>query len=53
LCEIARESHQTVSGILTEAIEDYVRRRRVRPVVLQNMDDSMQDNAELGRLLAD
>jgi predicted transcriptional regulator len=28
---LAAESHQNVSGLLTEAIRDYVRRRRARP----------------------
>ena len=49
---LAKESHQNVSGLLTEAISDYVHRRRVRPVVLDHLVDSMQDNEELGRLLA-
>lgn len=49
---LAEESHQTVSGVLTEAIAEYVRRRRVRPEVLQHLEDSIQENEELGRLLA-
>jgi predicted transcriptional regulator len=49
---LAKESHQNVSGLLTEAISDYVHRRRVRPVVLDYLDDSMEDNEELGHLLA-
>ena len=49
---LADESHQTVSGLLTEAIRDYVRRRRVRPDVLRHLDESVRENEELGRLLA-
>jgi len=49
---LARENHQNVSGLLTEAISEYVRRRRVRPVVLNHLDDSMDQNDELGKLLA-
>ncbi len=49
---IAQESHQNVSGLLTEAIRDYVQRRRVRPEVLTNLETSMDENEELGRLLA-
>ena len=49
---IAKESHQNISGLLTEAIQDYVRRRRIRPVVLDRLSDSMRENEELGRLLA-
>lgn len=48
----ADESNQTISGLLTEAIRDYLRRRRVRPEVLDHLEDSMDENEELGRLLA-
>lgn len=49
---LARESHQSVSGVLTEAIREYVRRRRIRPEVLAHLKDSMDENEELGHLLA-
>jgi predicted transcriptional regulator len=49
---LAKESHQNVSGLLTEAISDYIQRRRVRPVVLDHLADSMSENEELGKLLA-
>lgn len=49
---LAAESHQQVSGVLTEAIADYVRRHRVRPEVLDHLDDSVRENETLGRLLA-
>ncbi len=49
---LAEESHQNISGLLTEAIADYVRRRRVRPVVLKHLEDSIAENEELGQLLA-
>ena len=49
---IADESHQSISGLLTEAIRDFVRRRRVRPDVMKHLDDSLAENEELGRLLA-
>ena len=50
---IAKESHQSIGGLLTEAISDYVRRRRVRPEVLEHLETSMARNEELGRLLAE
>ncbi len=50
---LARESHQSISGLLTEAIREYLMRRRIRPKVLQHLEDSMADNEELGRLLAE
>ena len=52
LKKLANESHQNISGLLTDAIDDYVRRRRVRPVVLDHLEASIKDNEELGRLLA-
>ncbi|MBW2523975.1 MAG: hypothetical protein JRI23_07365 [Deltaproteobacteria bacterium] len=50
---LARESNQSISGVLTEAIEDYVRRRRVRPEVMQHLEDSMAAHETLGRKLAE
>ncbi len=52
LQELAKESHQSISGLLTEAIGDYVRKRRMRPTVMDHLDDSIRDNEELGRRLA-
>ena len=49
---LAEESHQNVSGLLTEAIAEYVQRRRVRPTVLKHLEESIERNEELGRLLA-
>lgn len=52
LRELARESHQSVSGVLTEAIREYLQRRRVRPVVIDHLEESIEDNRRLGELLA-
>ena len=49
---LAKESHQNVSDLLTEAISDYLQRRRIRPAVLDRLSDSIQENDELGQLLA-
>ena len=49
---LAAESHQSISGLLTEAIREYIHRRRVRPEVLRHLQDSVNDNEELGELLA-
>lgn len=50
---LSEESHQNLSGLLTEAIREYVRRRRLRPQVIQAIEDSITENRELGRLLAE
>ena len=50
---LANETHQNVSGLLTEAIRDYVRRKRVRPEVMDHLECSMNENEELGKLLAE
>ena len=52
LKSLAKEQHQNVSGLLTEAIREYVKRKRVRPTVLTNLEASMEQNKELGKLLA-
>ena len=48
---LAKETHQSISGLLTEAVQDYLRSRAVRPAVLVHLEESINDNAELGRLL--
>ncbi len=53
LKSLARESNQSISGLLTEAIREFVIRRRVRPEVLRHLDSSMTENEELGRRLAE
>ena len=44
---LSRERHQNVSGLLTEAISEYVKRPRVRPEVLNHLENSMNQNEEL------
>ena len=53
LQQVARESHQSISGLLTQAIREYVRRRRVRPDVIKHLETSIDENRELGRRLAE
>ncbi len=53
LKSLARESHRSISGLLTEAVQDYVRKRRIRPDVLRHLEDSIEQNEELGRRLAE
>lgn len=52
LKELAQESQQSICGILTEAIREYIARRRVRPDVVRHLEDSLAANERLGRLLA-
>lgn len=49
---VAGESHQNISGLLTEAISQYLQQHRLRPVVFDHLADSIRDNEELGKLLA-
>lgn len=53
LQKLAKESHQSISGLLTEAISDFVRKRRLRPEVFDHLEDSMDENEELGKRLAE
>lgn len=49
---IAYESKQSIAGLLSEAVADYVRKRRLRPAVMSHLEDSMSENEELGERLA-
>ncbi|MDX2416171.1 MAG: hypothetical protein QNK19_01790 [Xanthomonadales bacterium] len=49
---IAYESNQSIAGLLSEAVADYVRKRRLRPEVLSHLEDSINENEKLGHLLA-
>lgn len=53
LQELARESRRSIAALLTEAIRDYVRKCRLRPAVLDHLEDSIAENEELGRRLAE
>jgi len=53
LRSLSRDSHRSISGLLTEAIREFLSRRRVRPDVIGHLGDSMAENEELGRLLAE
>lgn len=50
--ELAREGHQNISGLLNEALNDYLRKKRLRPDVIDAMEQSIAANEKLGRLLA-
>lgn len=49
---LAQESNQSISGVLGEAVAEYVARKRLRPEVMAHLEDSMNENEELGQLLA-
>ena len=50
---LAKETHQSISGLLTEAVQEYLRTRAVHPAVMVHLEESINDNAELGHLLAE
>ena len=52
LRDLARETNRSVSAVLSEAIEEYLVRRGVRPDALRHLDESMLENEELAKLLA-
>lgn len=49
---LARESNRSIAGMLSEAVAEYVARKRLRPEVMSHLEDSMDENEELGELLA-
>ncbi|OGQ48364.1 MAG: hypothetical protein A3H42_04285 [Deltaproteobacteria bacterium RIFCSPLOWO2_02_FULL_46_8] len=50
--ELSDETHQSITGLLTEALKDFVRKKRVRPVFIEQMGKSIEENEKLGQLLA-
>jgi predicted transcriptional regulator len=50
---LARESHQSISGLLTDALREYLARKRVRPRVMSELEASIRENRRLGELLAE
>lgn len=53
LQDLAKESHKSISDLLTEAISDLVRKRHSRPVALDHLEKSIAENEDLGRRLAE
>lgn len=49
---LARATGRDVSEVLSEAVEEYLARRRARPDVRQHLEDSLSENEGLGKLLA-
>ena len=52
LQSLARESGQSIAGLLTEAVADHVRKRRLRPAAMSHLEGSMNENEEPCRRLA-
>lgn len=49
---LSKETHQSLSGMLNEALEDYLNKKKIRPKFLKAMNESLRENQELGKLLA-
>ena len=49
----AGETHRNIGGLFSEAIAEYLVRQRVRPVVLDALERSMNEHEELGKRLAE
>lgn len=50
---LAQESNRSISGVLTEAIDGYLRRHHVRPEVMTHLEASMDAHDSLGKRLAE
>jgi hypothetical protein len=48
----AKSSHQNLSGLLTEALRDFLRKKQIRPEFVRQMERSLATHEDLGRLLA-
>ncbi len=47
----ADAQHQSICGLLSEALAEYLRQRAVRPEALRCLEESLGQNAELGHRL--
>ena len=52
LKKYADESNRSISGVLTEAVEQYLERARVRPAFRDAVDKVLDENEELLKHLA-
>lgn len=50
--KLSDETHQSLTGLLEEALVEFMNRKRLRPMFLKHAQDSLDDNEELGQLLA-
>ena len=52
LRKMSEETDRSISGLLCEAVEEYVARKSIRSDVLQHLEDSAVEHDELGKRLA-
>ena len=52
LREYADQSKKSISSIVTEAVEEHLKRVRVRPVFRSAMDEVLAENSDLLKRLA-
>jgi len=52
LKKFADETDRSISGVLTEAVHDYLNKLRVRPVFQKAVDEVLNENDELLKRLA-
>ncbi len=49
---LAKEQHRNISDLLTEAIREYIARKRVRVEIRSHLETSIEQNDELLELLS-
>jgi hypothetical protein len=52
LRDYAKSTGRSISGVVTEAVGEYLKRTSVRPAFRNAMDEVLEDNAELLNRLA-
>ena len=48
----AQENHKNISGIVSDALNDYLKKVKIRPAFLKAIDAVLDENDELLRRLA-
>ena len=52
LKEFAEASHKSISGVVTEAVKEYLQKSQVRPAFRDAMTEVLEDHKELLKRLA-
>jgi len=52
LKKFVKETDRSISGVVTEAVAEYLQKVRIRPLFRSAMDEVLQENDELLRRLA-
>ncbi len=50
--KLSEESNRPLSGMMTEALDMYLKTKKIRPAFIKAAQESIEQNFKLGKLLA-